>query len=164
MFGFSLPALLAEVRGDFPEVSSRRIEVWLRIQPRLATLRPDGDGAVIELHAVLNHAHTPERVIGFILRHELLHIIIPPQEVDGHQAAHPPEFWSAERNFPDRLLAWRWLTLVLGSCLRRDKSQECTFVTRKWKALMNAERPSLDQIMHILNSARPRDPMDEPLL
>lgn len=153
MFGFSLSAPLAEVKGDFPELSSRRIAVWLRIQPTLATVRLVGDEAVIELNAVLNHAQTPERVIGFILRHELLHIIIPPREENGYRTAPPPEFRNAERDFPDYLLTWNWLTLVLGSCLRRNNRQECTVVTRAWKTRMNLERPSLNQIVHIMNTA-----------
>lgn len=165
MFGFSLSALLAKVKGDFPELSSRPITVWLRIQPTLATVHLAGDEVVIELHAVLNHVHTPERVISFILRHELLHFTIPPREVDGHQSAHPPEFRKAEQNFPDYQSAWSWLTLVLGSCLRRNKKQECTFVTRQWKARMNGERPSLDYIMQIINTAAaPRVSIGKPLL
>lgn len=164
IFDFSLPTLLGKVRGDFPGLVSKRVTVWLRIQPTLATVHLDGDEVVIDLHAVLNHAQTPEQVIGFILRHELLHMIIPTREVDGHVTSHPPEFWDVERNFPDRVPALNWFFVSLGSCLRRDKKLECIFVTRKWKKCMDAERLSLNQVMDILNPAvLIRNFEDEPL-
>ena len=125
-------------------------------QPTLATVCSEGSNVVITLHAVLNHVDTPERVVGFILRHEFLHMIIPAREVDGRRASHPPEFWNVESGFPDRRMVWSWLLLVLGCCLRRDKSKECMFVTRKWKARMNDKRPSLDEIAHLLNGAKPQ--------
>ena len=155
MFGFALSALLTQVTRDFPELSSKRVEVWMRNQPTLATVCSEEGKVVVALHAVLNHVDTPERVVGFILRHELLHMIIPSREVDGRNSAHPPEFWNVESGFPDRRMVWSWLLLVLGCCLRRDKSKECMFVTRKWKARMNDTRPSLDEIEHLLNGGSP---------
>lgn len=163
LFGFSLSALLTEVRNGFPELASQKIEIWLRNQPTLATVRLDDNKVVIELHAVLNHSQTPERVVRFILRHELLHVLIRPREIDGRLAAHPPEFWDAERRFPDRLLAWSWVKLTLGSCLRPNQTKECTFVTRKWKALINVDRPSIEQIERF-NSDKPQSDIVESLL
>ncbi len=54
IFDFSLPVLLREVKGDFPDLLPKRITIWLRIQPTLATVHRDGDEVVIDLHAVLN--------------------------------------------------------------------------------------------------------------
>jgi hypothetical protein len=153
IFNFSLPTLLEQVRGDFPGMASKRVTVWLRIQPALATVRLDGDEVVINLHAVLNHAQTPEQVIGFILRHELLHMTIPKREVEGHVTSHPPEFWDVERKFPDRVPALDWVYVSFGSCLRRNKRLEGIFVTRKWKKCMDAKRLSLNQVMGIMNPA-----------
>jgi hypothetical protein len=152
IFDFSLPALLARVRGDFPELQSMRVTVWVRVQPPLASVYRDDDEIVIELHAVLNHAKTPEQVIGFILRHELLHMIIPGREVQGRLLRHPPEFWIAERQFPDRIPVLNWLHVSLGSCLRRDKKQDGFFVTRKWRQCMGEKRLSLGELAEILNS------------
>jgi hypothetical protein len=153
IFDFSLPVLLREVKGDFPDLLSKRITIWLRIQPTLATVHRDGDEVVIDLHAVLNHAQTPEQVIGFILRHELLHMIIPNREVNGNVTSHPPEFWDVERTFPDRVPAINWLFVTLGSCIRVNKKQECIFVTGEWKRRMDGKRLSLNQVMDILNPA-----------
>ena len=89
IFNFSLPALLRKVRGDFPGLLPKRVTVWLRIQPTLATVHLDGDEVVIDLHAVVNHAQTPEQVIGFNLLHELLHMIIPKRGGDGHVTCSP---------------------------------------------------------------------------
>ena len=107
LFGFPLPALLSEVRRKFPSLASRRVEIQLHVQPTLATICPDGDSAVIRLHAVLNHPQTPPQVIAFILRHELLHLLVRPRMVDGKRTSHPPEFRKAERNFADRHGSWR---------------------------------------------------------
>jgi hypothetical protein len=153
MFNFSLPCLLNEVRGEFPELLSRRVTVWLRIQPTLATVHLDDNEVVINLHAVLNHAQTPEQVIGFILRHEMLHMIIPPRRVEGVVLSHPPEFWAAERDFPDRVPVWNWLTVSLGPCMRTDKKQQRTLITREWKKRMNGRRLTLSQVMDIVKPA-----------
>jgi hypothetical protein len=153
MFSFSLPSLLNEVRGEFPELLSKRVTVWLRIQPTLATVQLDDNEVVINLHAVLNHAQTPEQVIRFILRHEMLHMIIPPREVDGVVVSHPPEFWAVERGFPDRVPVWTWLTVSLGSCMRSNKKQQRTLITRGWKTRMYGRRLSLNQVMDIVKPA-----------
>ena len=150
IFDFCLPTLLGKVVGGFPELPPGRITVWLRNQPTLSTVTVTDDEAVINLHAVLNHDQTPEQVIGFILRHELLHIIFPAREVDGRQTHHPPEFRHAEHYFADRVAAWNWLWITFGSYLISDKKRECTFVNRKWKNHMNEKRLSLDEIKAIL--------------
>ena len=89
----------------------------------------------------------PRRVIAFILCHELIHLLVPPRDVDGKRKSHPPEFWEAERKrSPDRGLAWGWVILVLGACLRSNRKKECTFVKRNWKCHMNGGRPTLEQL------------------
>jgi hypothetical protein len=153
MFNFSLPSLLNKVRGEFPELLSKRVMVWLCIQPTLATVELNDNEIVISIHAVLNHAQTPEQVIGFILRHELLHMIIPPREVNGVVVSHPPEFWTVERDFPDRVPVWNWLTVLLGPCMRSNKKQQRTLITREWKKRMHGRRLSLNQFMDIVTPA-----------
>jgi hypothetical protein len=153
MFNFSLPCLVMQVRGEFPDLLSKQVTVWLRIQPTLATVQLDHDEIVINIHAVLNHAQTPEQVIGFILRHELLHMIIPPREVDDVVVSHPPEFWAVEQGFPDRVPVWNWLTVSLGSCMRSNKKQQLTLITREWKKRMHGRRLSIDQVMDIVKPA-----------
>jgi hypothetical protein len=153
LLNFQLSGLVAEVRRDFPTLASRRIEVWLQTQSTLACIVDEGESACIRLHSVLNHPETPRRVIAFILCHELIHLLVPPRDVNGKRKSHPPEFWEAEcRLSPDRVSAWGWLILVLGDCLRSNRQKECTFVKRTWKCLMDGGRPNLKQISSALDS------------
>lgn len=156
---FDLGRLLAEVQRDFPTLASRRIEVWLRTQSTLACITDERESACICLHSVLNHPETPRRVIAFILCHELIHLLVPPRDVDGKRKSHPPEFWEAERKrSPDRGLAWGWVILVLGACLRSNRKKECTFVKRNWKCHMNGGRPTLEQLsLHLGLGKFPRE-------
>jgi hypothetical protein len=149
------------VQSGFPALDSKRVEIWLQSQPTLACVADEGASACIRLHAVLNHHHTPERVIAFIVGHELLHLVVPPREVDGALKTHPPEFWESERRmFPDRGIAWSWMILVLNDCLRTDKRQECTFVKTTWKRRMRSERPTLELLA--ANLERGAAPAKEP--
>lgn len=154
-FDFDLRRLLDRTKNTFPSLVSTPVEVWVQRQATLACIRTSGAPVSIHLHSVLNHPTTSERVVAFILCHELLHLIIPPREVSGKCSAHPPEFWDTEQDMlPDRSLTYGWLILVLGSCLKRDKEQECTFVKTNWKKLMNENRPTLDQIETIRDCSK----------
>jgi hypothetical protein len=159
LFEFSLPSLLASVCEDFPSLAEWRIEVWIQTQPTLAFIRPLDRRAVICLHSVLNHGGTPEQVIAGILRHELLHLLHQPREIEGKMVLHPPEFWTAERCFPDCSLSWGWIHLALGPCLRRDAKRECTFVTRKWKTRMNGPRLTWEQLVALAPSTDQNEPL-----
>jgi hypothetical protein len=158
--------LLQRVQGDFPKLVSKRIDLSLQTHPTLACIRQAGQSALILIHSVLNHPETPEKLIDFVFRHELLHIEIPPREVDGHWTSHPPEFWDALRALaPESELAWSWVIIVLGRCLKSDKKRECTFVKSNWKSLMRGGRPTMAQIDTMLNSGTlTRAKNDEPLL
>lgn len=80
----------------------------------------------IYLHAVLNHADVPEYVFEYILKHELIHLEVPPRQIAGRRVGHPPEFFEREcRIAPERSEAWGWLLDVLGHRLRIRKSQDC---------------------------------------
>jgi hypothetical protein len=164
--GFDIRRLLSEVQGGFRTLPARPIEVRLQTQHTLACVAGDEVSASIRLHSVLNHPQTPRRVIAFVLCHELLHLVVPPREVDGQRKMHPPEFWQAEAAMaPDRAVMWAWIILVLGSCLRRDKRQECAFVKANWKWLMSKERPTLAQVAAILESGKAApNGQEEPLL
>jgi len=154
-FDFDLRRLLNRTKNMFPSLISTPVEVCVQSQPTLVCIQTGDAPVSIHLHSVLNHPTTPERVIAFILCHELLHLIIPPREVSGKCSTHPPEFWDAEQDMlPDRSLAWGWLILVLGSCLKRDKEQECTFVKKNWKKLMSGNRPTMEQIATIRDCSK----------
>ncbi len=158
--------LLQRVQGDFPKLVSKRIDLSLQSHPTLACIRDTGQSALILIHSVLNHPDTPEKLIEFIFRHELLHIEIPPREVDGHWTSHPPEFWDALRALaPEGALAGYWAITVLGRCLKTDKKRECIFVKSNWKSFMRRGRPTMEQIDTMLNSGTlTRTKNDKPLL
>lgn len=145
---FSLGDLLSRVRRDFPALEDRRIEAWILRQPNLACINTDGDVHQIRIHAVLNHPGTPEEVIAFVLQHELLHLQIPPREIDGKRVLHPPEFWEAERAIAkDRVLAWAWIWLSFHSVLKRDKEKDRTLVKRNWRGYMDSRRMSMSEMV-----------------
>lgn len=41
---------------------------------------------------LLNHPQTPLDVFKFIFTHELVHVIVPHEKIDGKVVAHPPKF------------------------------------------------------------------------
>ena len=144
--------LLNRMRIDFPKTESKRIYVYVQSQPTLASVRNNDQSAVIQVHSVLNHPHTPKEVMVFIFRHELLHLEIPPRVVEGKSTSHPPEFWDAERALcPERIIALNWLMVVLSSCLKIDRKREGTYVKSNWKRLMSMDRPTLEQVAEMVS-------------
>ena len=147
LLDFDVGRTIVDVRREFPTLAPRQIEVWLQAQSTLSCITDEGESTCIRLHPVLNHSGTPRAVIKFILCHELIHLLVPPREVDGKRKTHSPEFWAAERKrCPNRIVAWSWIITVLGPCLRSDRRKECIFVKRNWKLLMHERRPTLEQI------------------
>jgi hypothetical protein len=144
--------LLNCMRFDFPKTGSKRIYVYLQSQSTLASVQDNDQSAVIQVHSVLNHPHTPKEVMMFIFRHELLHLEILPRVIEGKSTSHPPEFWDAERALcPERTIAWIWLKLVLSACLKLDRKRECTYVKSNWKRLMSTDRPTLEQVAEMVS-------------
>lgn len=146
LFSFDLRELLAREQVKVPALPPLQLEIWIQNQPTLACIQSDSTKAAIRLHSVLNHADTPESVIAFILCHELLHLVIPPEKLNGRLITHPPSFREGEiRLSPNRTLAWGWLFLELGQCMKVDAKRECTFVKSNWKHLMNERRSTMEE-------------------
>jgi len=57
----------------------------------------------------LDRKRTPGFVIDYILYHEMLHIAIPVEVVNGRRRIHPPEFKRRERLYPDFERAQNWV-------------------------------------------------------
>ena len=88
----------------------------------------------IYVHSLLNHPATPKAVISLVCKHELLHVRIPPREVEGRLRQHPPEFWEAERSLaPEQNEAWEWVWRARGQWLRLRPRLERIDVRRNWK-------------------------------
>ena len=155
LFDFDLPVLLAQTLERLPETPTKCVQVWVRRQPILACVETKARPVAIHLQSLLNHYQTPESVVGFILLHELLHLVIPPREVSGSETSHPPEFWATERRLaPERDLAWYWLWLEFGPILKRDSKAECIRVASAWKKQMNKKRVPMVEIHRMLEADR----------
>ena len=150
-FSFDLYELLKLVREQFPEQRDRRIGVWVQKQRSLASVWSEDDSATIVLHSVLNHPQTPEEVVTYILKHELLHLEVPPREVDGKLKSHPPEFFEAEDLVsPERRTSTFWLNSVLRYCLKVEKKHEYIRVKRNWKEYLDRDRPCFEKAAEML--------------
>ncbi len=57
----------------------------------------------------LDDRRVPSYVVRYILFHEMLHIAIPVERVNGRRRIHPPRFKRLERSYPDYERAQRWL-------------------------------------------------------
>lgn len=108
--------MLAKVQSEFSALrGTYHIELVVKSHATLASVRHRKGEVLILVHSILNHQDTPVEVIEFVLRHELLHLMIPPREVDGKCKSHPPEFWETEnRVSPMKEPVWDWLFGVLG--------------------------------------------------
>jgi hypothetical protein len=67
-----------------------------------------GDAPVIRIHPVLDHASVPAWFVGFIVFHELLHVVHPPHPGETRRNIHTPAFRRAEAKHPDWGRAEQW--------------------------------------------------------
>ena len=118
-----VPAISSPIRWLFADTT------WLA-----CIYYSDSGPATICFHSVLNQPATPPQVFEHIFIHELLHLRIPPREVEGKRTIHPPEFWEEEaRLSPLRRGAWHWIVLAFWHVLREDKEREGVRVLRRWR-------------------------------
>lgn len=139
-----VPALVEEVRAlSFPRVPGPVPVFFATHRPLACAITQPGELAfpAVYIHQVLNHPETPVEVLRFVVKHELLHLAIPPKRTGRRVQTHPREFWDAEaRIAPEALLAWRWVEENLGQCLSKRWRAEGIHVTRAWTALEFAPR------------------------
>ncbi len=147
LLDFDLNKLLYQVKERYPVLAERKVGIWIVTHPTLVCIINQEPKAAIKLHSVFNHPQTPSEVIAFVIAHELLHLLIPPREVDGVLMIHPPEYRDAERQIPHAREAWGWITIVLDACLKHDARHECIWVKPSWKKLMDQERLTMDRFM-----------------
>lgn len=117
----------------FPELTSSVTYYFVRRGPLACICIWEGR-AVIYIHEVLNDSDTPEEVVSFIFKHELLHMVIQPRTIDGIEKMHPPEFFEKEILIAlERPQAWEWIWRNLGFCLKLDPKKEGIYVRSNWK-------------------------------
>ena len=108
--------------------------LYFRDQQTLACIATAERQPVIEVHDIINIAELPLVAFDHILIHELLHLVVPPREIEGKMKSHPPEFWKLERRFSPRSDdVWQWLNLRLFGELVRDEAREEVRVKRGWR-------------------------------
>lgn len=122
-----LDAVVAEQRKLLPGFEQPVVITWGRFGRaprrvlRLGSCEP-GDVPVIRIHPVLDHETVPDWFLGFLVYHELLHVVHPPETGGVRRVVHSAVFRRAERAHPDytRSLEWerRNLQTLLSRCAR----------------------------------------------
>ncbi len=123
-----LAALLAAQRAHLPRAPEVPVSWgrWPTVAPRrVLRLGSCSTGAepVIRIHPVLDHAEVPDWFVGFILFHELLHVVFPPVPGSGRRVVHPRSFRAAERRHPDHARALAWERTHVLTLMRRCASR-----------------------------------------
>lgn len=99
---------------------------WPRTVPR-RTLRlgscTTSGSPLIRIHPVLDHEEVPDWFVGFVLFHELLHVVFPPLTGSARRVVHPRSFRMAERRHPDHARALAWEKKHVHSLVRRCAEQ-----------------------------------------
>lgn len=102
---YDLAHLAAEVHAtffagglDFRVGWGRRGGVGMGRSIRYGSCNPET--GLIRIHPLLDDARVPEDFIRYILFHEMLHLVIPPQLEGGRRVDHPVAFRKRERTFP----------------------------------------------------------------
>ncbi len=69
----------------------------------------DADRKLIVVSRNLDGRRVPAYVVRYILFHEMLHVAIPVERVNGRRRIHPPHFKRREEAYPDYDRARLWL-------------------------------------------------------
>jgi len=73
---------------------------------------------LIRVHPVLDAGWVPEFFVAYIVYHEMLHQVVPPQSVAGRRDFHGPKFRVHERRFAEYDAAIAWERQHLDKLLR----------------------------------------------
>lgn len=122
----SAPLFADEFAADFaPSADVERPHVtWGRRSPsrsrrslRLGSFEPES--RVVRIHPVLDQPGVPDWFVRFVLKHEILHAVIPSYRDDaGRWVHHPPEFRERERSWPEYEPAVEWERRNLTKLIR----------------------------------------------
>jgi hypothetical protein len=140
---FDIQTLCKKIaKAHFPDL---RLPVFVSFveDETLACVVNETDRADIFIHVLMNDPSTPRQVFHHVLTHELIHLIVPYETINGKEVSHTPTFWLHEtRLVPERSVSWTWIWRSFGRCLRRDHKNERMCVTKNWKSYANSSRPS----------------------
>jgi len=112
----ALPLIVGEFANDFrprgpherPQITwGRRARSKSRRSLRLGSFEPES--RVVRVHPVLDQSAVPEWFVTFVLKHELLHSVVPSyRDAAGRWVHHGPEFRAREAGWPEYRAALRW--------------------------------------------------------
>jgi hypothetical protein len=123
---------------------------------RLGSYCPDT--RMVRVHPVLDQALVPRWFVRYVVFHELLHCVHPPQRVDGDRwIHHGPEFRRREKRYPDfeRARAWEeaHITALIRSA-RRGTSFTPAPVMKPAKQTINPAKPAINTAKPTVNAAK----------
>ncbi len=151
---FDILELLAGIQHEMGLEKASPVTLSLQTIEMLACIcwQSGEPGGEIFFHSLFNRPDVPRPVIEHVLRHELLHLKIPPREINGKLVGHPPEFWEEETILvPWKAASWTWMYLAFGSALKRDIPKECIWVKKSWKKLQKHPYPSWEMVLDDLS-------------
>ena len=127
-----LHTLVKIVRDEFfPEIRTLPTVTFTKMNS-LACVTTDSYPAHIHISSLFNRLDTPLEILTHIIKHEFIHLIIHPREVDGERKSHPPEFWALEHQIsPQHRTCWNWIGYNFGEWIKRDQKKEKTRVLKK---------------------------------
>ncbi|HEX2678345.1 MAG TPA: hypothetical protein VHM19_16950 [Polyangiales bacterium] len=73
---------------------------------------------LIRVHPALDAAFVPRFFVEYIVYHEMLHHVLPPEIKGGRRQLHDRRFKEQERRFPEYVAALRWERAHLDRLLR----------------------------------------------
>lgn len=147
---FDALSLLASIQSEMGLDAVGPVTFSLQTMQNLACIyyKPGKLGGDICLHTLFNRPDVPQPVIEHILRHELLHLKIPPRQIAGKFVSHPPEFWEEEKvAVPWRSDSWAWMYHTFSGVIKLDIPNECIWVKKTWRQLQKYPYPSWEMIL-----------------
>jgi len=69
----------------------------------------DKERNLLVISKIFDSKKAPQKIIEYLMYHEMLHVFIPTTTLNGRRRIHPPEFRKLERNFPDYHQIQNWI-------------------------------------------------------
>jgi len=147
---YDLQSILHSIRIErFPEIPDSFEVSFVRGSTLAFINKPY---RIIYLHDLLNHPQTPLDVFKFIFTHELVHMIVPHENIDGKEVSHPPKFWDLmKERSPEKDGSWVWISLTFMWCVKIDYKKECVFVKKNWKKFMTDDRQPISFFLDMID-------------
>jgi hypothetical protein len=99
-------------RRHFDEALEKPVLTWSQRRTRRILGHHDAAHDTIVISKTLDSADVPERLVEYVLYHEMLHIKHPARLIKGRRYYHTNAFRAEEQRFPHYEEAQRWLELI----------------------------------------------------